>query len=806
MGDAIVHSAQEGRRGLVDSVQRATDLVHGEVAQQQGTLYAAGARQARQIQAEFAAAHARVNRTVTSAQTELETKAQTEQAALAEWHGTAIAQAAATFSGGSQRAIDMGDSYGQKVIQAADESATQASGQLEAQIAAARRVGEERAAAGGSKPEIAEAKAKAARDLAADTESKVRDAVDDFLPDLRANGPDVARSYYEEAANASLQIELALPEVVVQIGTVHEQTATALTQGVTQATHALSATDAELGASLAGSEHQAVTELHAQVSRHTRELTTLGRHAAASLDTAGRKAAKVGDDQLSSLSKQLEDRDLDAKQAPSVAGTITASVAGSYRPLYDQVDRTSLGIRDQIAESGGSTVGMIENAAPTVANHLGGMTAATSDTIGTQTATVGTQFENAVTQTKAGGDGMLQDIGAGIDTQLVSLDQAYGKGLGDYREGLDKQTAKALDDVRDPVNTLPDRIGTAQARVEAEADKSWLRRQWDNFVDMISDPGFWVTLLVGIVLVALAIFFLPEELGLLAIVAIGAAIGAISVGLGTIVSNLYHGRPWHENLIRNVLLGAGAGAVFALAAVGLLALGFGVGSLGFIAGMSLTAGVVTIISNLISGRPWDEGLLANMALAGLFAWLAKFLPKFAPPEEEPTPKPKPGGPKQEPVEEDPSKKPPDENKEEPVPVRPRILVERKGNTVTVTDTETGEMLGMGDIGADGYVELAIYTKGLKSTVRGGEVFKAILDKFQADGIGFKGVRGLWYEGDNLATFNDLIKKGFTPEEAAAQTFTGKMAARSGYSKVRFDYENSVKQPDGTYKPAFAWFE
>ncbi len=639
VGDAIAQSAQEGRRGLVESVQRGTHLVRGEVAQQRGVVYAAGARQARRIQGEFAAAHAQLGRTISSAQAELEAEAQAQQAALGEWHGAAVSQAGDIFNAGAQRAMAMGDTYGERALQAADDSANQAAGQLEAQIAEARRIGEQRAAAGSSKPEVAEAKAKAARDLAADTEGKVRDAVDDFLPKLRANGSDVAQSYRGEGANASVQVELALAPVLVQIGAVHEETAGALGRGVNQAAHALSNAEAQIGASLASSEHKAVTQLHAQVSRHARELNQVGQHAAASLDAAGRKAAKAGDGQLSSLTEKLADNELDEKATGSVTGTVANSIVSAYRPVYNQVDQASLGIRNQISGTGANTVAAIDTTGPTVGTRLGGMVNRTQETIGTQTTSVTTQLEDMVVQTKTGADGMFKDIGTGIDTQLGTMDEAFGKGLTDYRQGLDKKSTEALDDVRDPVKTLPDRIATAQARVEAEADKSWLRRQWDNFVDMISDPGFWVTIFVGIALVALAIFLLPEELGLLAIAGIGAAIGAISVGLGTIVSNLYHGRPWHENLLRNTLIGAGAGAIFALASVALVGLGFGVGSLGFVAGMSLTAGAVTIVTNLINGRPWDEGLLANMALAGLFAWAAKFFPRIGPKQEEP---PEPG--------------------------------------------------------------------------------------------------------------------------------------------------------------------
>ena len=47
----------------------------------------------------------------------------------------------------------------------------------------------------------------------------------------------------------------------------------------------------------------------------------------------------------------------------------------------------------------------------------------------------------------------------------------------------------------------------------------------------------------------------------------------------------------------------------------------------------------------------------------------------------------------------------------------------------------------------------------------------------------RGIRGNWLDGDNLKTFNELTEQGISPEVAAAKTFTGKMAAEHGFTKV-----------------------
>ncbi|HEU4835621.1 MAG TPA: polymorphic toxin-type HINT domain-containing protein [Pyrinomonadaceae bacterium] len=116
---------------------------------------------------------------------------------------------------------------------------------------------------------------------------------------------------------------------------------------------------------------------------------------------------------------------------------------------------------------------------------------------------------------------------------------------------------------------------------------------------------------------------------------------------------------------------------------------------------------------------------------------------------------------------------------------------------------TDQLLGVGYF-RDGYIEFAIETKG--TNIRGGDVFNGIYDAFISSGYRVRGVRGLWYAQDNLASFNAQIRAGLTPEAAAFETFTGKMASRLGYNRVRIDYPNSPRNPDGTFVKAELWFE
>ncbi len=471
VAEAVGHAAQAARHGLLESVTHSADAVHSEISHQRNQIFDAGTRQAGQIHDAFDAARSQLNQAAAAAQTLLDTNAQAHLAALAGWLADAIAQSTGIFAGGSQRALDLGNSDGEQAINAANDSASQASGQLEAQIAQARSIGEARAATGGSKPEIAEAKAKAARDLADDTAQKVRSAVDDFLPDLRANGPNVAQSYRDQAATASVQLISALPGVTEQLGAVHDTTAQAISQAVAQASAAFSTMATQFSASLNASEQEAIRQLQQQVAEQAQQFNAVGEQAVAALDRAGQKAAKAGDDQLSGINRQLAGMDLDETNASATAATVTASVQNSYQPLYGQVDQTSTEVRNQIAQAGSDAVSAIDTSGPAAANKLRGVVTQARNAINTQGASVDAQLSGAVAQTRAGGDGMMKDLAGALDTQIADLDESYGKGLADYRHGIDEQVAKGLDDVHEPITTLPDRITTAQAKIERDADK-----------------------------------------------------------------------------------------------------------------------------------------------------------------------------------------------------------------------------------------------------------------------------------------------------------------------------------------------
>ncbi|MBS1508884.1 MAG: hypothetical protein JSS79_19765 [Bacteroidetes bacterium] len=140
------------------------------------------------------------------------------------------------------------------------------------------------------------------------------------------------------------------------------------------------------------------------------------------------------------------------------------------------------------------------------------------------------------------------------------------------------------------------------------------------------------------------------------------------------------------------------------------------------------------------------------------------------------------------------------------------------NVILKTEYQAGEAIvflenGVTEVGrgglTQGYLELSINVKLGNEGARvasGTKVFDEIFTTIQRNSApgSIKGVKGIWYEGlgDNLETFNKLIlekvnTKLMTIEEAALQTFTGKMAQRKGFTRVKSI--SGIQNSDGTYK-------
>jgi hypothetical protein len=102
---------------------------------------------------------------------------------------------------------------------------------------------------------------------------------------------------------------------------------------------------------------------------------------------------------------------------------------------------------------------------------------------------------------------------------------------------------------------------------------------------------------------------------------------------------------------------------------------------------------------------------------------------------------------------------------------------------------------------DGVLSMAVERNG--STTKGYQMFDDVMAHFGPDKI--KAIEAKWVSSmpTNLNKFNELIRAGKTPEEAAAGAFTGRNAARYGLTKVRV---TKAKGQPGHYTDVEVLFE
>jgi hypothetical protein len=295
-----------------------------------------------------------------------------------------------------------------------------------------------------------------------------------------------------------------------------------------------------------------------------------------------------------------------------------AAAATGVTPMLGQVVEQLLAAGEQ-ATGGLDTISAQAQAAITQAAGTQGAR------LGSQAGALASVQAKMLQQADSAGQQQTGAVGQRVGEVSEQLGGAFASSESTYASGLDEQVASVRADVRAPLGDLEGRIGQAEARAEERLDESWLEQQLSDLTEMLGSAGFWAGLMTGLLLAGALVLALTTAgiaaLPLLAVAGIGAAIGAASAAVGTLVQNAVDDRPLTEGLLRNVLLGAGLGAVAPLAIGAILPVG---------AGMLVTAGAAMlvggglgIVANLVNGEDWDTSLLANLTVVGLLSTAAR---------------------------------------------------------------------------------------------------------------------------------------------------------------------------------------
>jgi hypothetical protein len=636
---ALAHidtAAAAGRARVHAQIEHGAQHIAAATATQHAAVKAAGVAQKARVGETFARARSDVAAGATQAQATVGAHAATQGAALTAWHAETVAATGATFTRGQARAQKAGDDGAQKATAAANTSAAQIDGKISGYAQQARAVGAQKAAVGGSSPEAADAKAKAASKISGDAADKITH-LGDASDELRGMAPGTADGLRQKGQQAAQTIATGSPQVIAQYGAVHASSAQAMTTVAGKGRQSLDQHKTQVTASLHGQEQRTQASVDAQTAKSAGAISAAGAQAATAYRKQGAETVRAGDQAVRELKHKLAAEPLPAQHGTAIGTQAATELQRGFDGVATKAQAPVDQVTSHVGAAGNQAVGALGRVHGQVQAPVGAAVGQAHSSATALVGDVGNKLAGAVTGARGAGAQMQAKLDAGIGDQVGQVDSAVGKGVGDLQTSLDAKVAEADQKGQQPLAQVGPKIDEAHAKIESDAHKStldkalsWIGDQLSQLGKMLSDPGFWVGLLVAVVVIAL----LPEELAGLALIGAMAAVGALAAGIGTIVSNLAAGRPAFDNVLQNMLIGAVFGAGLTVVAAAL-----GTGLVG-IAGMMVTSGVLTVITNLVTGKPWDEGLLANVLLVGVFAGIAKLFGR--PGGLKPAREPKPG--------------------------------------------------------------------------------------------------------------------------------------------------------------------
>ena len=511
----------------------------------------------------------------------------------------------------------------------------------------------------------------------AEVASHVKDQADkdlasksaDSLDQLRTGGGQAAGKLAEQGGTIATKITDQAPQLQAQVDDTAAGARSAAADTLAQTQAALGAARDHSTASIDDVRSQSRSALAAQRDRAQAELAENTGKAKQSIRDSVGGALTASGAQLRSALAPLAGQRLGPAQAAQARSELGAALDQGAAQMRQQVTDSASGIGtalvsggDQAAQSMNTVTAKADPVLGSVVDHHSSVG---SDVLGRVDAHQQQAAQSLTSQGTAAVSQSLTGVAQAGQQAAAELENQAGQISGQ----IDAQAAQTKAAADNAVSTAPGRIADGKSKVDAKLPEKkaddggilsaigdWFKQQWDDFVEMIKDPGFWVGLVVAIVVTVV----LAPVLGPFALVVAGAAAGAAA----QMTHNVIAGKPLFDGVLKAAALGALGGAIFAVATV--IVVLAGLEGLAALAVFEVATVIVTLVTNAITGQPLTKGLLANMLLVGILHAVFKYFsgPIVDEPVIDPDVDPVPDPSK---VPDDPTKVPDDPNKTGPDP-------------------------------------------------------------------------------------------------------------------------------------------
>ncbi len=632
--DAISNQSGIARQRFLEVVTTQSAAMRQALESQQQKVADSGTAQHDRVQALTAQARSSILSQTSGAKSQLSSHGAAQTALLSGAQVTAISQLNAAFSAAGDRVTGLSNGYADRSLDTAAAAADQFNGKVEGAVNQAHETGRQKGNAGDSDSGVREAKRQAAEKVSSDTADKIAEGVDDGAASLRNSGPETAAEFRKQGAEAGSQLLAGQSQAGNQLTEAFTQAGSGIGQMTTGSLHSLDQAQAQMLDQLSSLEAKILLHLGQQIRQKLADFDTAGVTVMASFGQQSEKALGSADAQLSDITRRLAGVKIQENKAPAAVQLAGSQISPVFEGMNTQVVNSSHTLGDEVASKASEITSAFDSLTSTIGVQIQKFSSQANSGIQQSRQQAAGQLTQATAQTVTGGNSMVSQVSSSLGQQTESIDKGFQQALQGYGGALQDQVNQGDAKAKEPLGSLPGRIDQAQQKAAERAKRSWIENQLADAWEALSDPGFWAGLVVGLLL---AVLFVALIAGtaltggalLLVLVAGFAVIGALAAGIGSIVgqaTNHSFTGGWDSSRIKwaevgkAALIGAAAGAVFAVVAfVAVESFGVAAAGIGMIAIMSVTSVVVGIISNLVTGQPWDKGLVFNLLLGGLLA-------------------------------------------------------------------------------------------------------------------------------------------------------------------------------------------
>lgn len=632
----IQAAGQAGKQRLAEQIRSSSAAITATVAAQKQVLGAAGAAQRAAVRAQVSAARAEAIAVSSQLQAQIEADSSARSAAVSASEAAAGSRASADTAGRQEQAHAVGDATAERATQHGEEKTNAAHTTVAELAERARNTGNAHSNVSGDDPDATSAKRQAATQLGNDTADGVVDNLSSLLGGVASTISAAASSLREAAGEVAAGFGEQLPTLLSQLADSASAAVAGIGELASGAVESLGQMFGQLDDQLGELEQSALTELDQALATKQAELDQAGEQAVSAFQEQGAVAQAAADRELAeAVTEAAGQAEADPAQARRAGAEVSGTITSAFDGLVAKIVGAEGQVRGSIEQMTAQAVAGLAGFATTVGERARAVVADARGKGQEHAGAVREQTQAAAERAEREASGTADANAEGMDLALEQTRSELDSRQQQVASRVDAQVDTDVGQVRGPVDSLAGRITGAQNAIDSQSAWDsfvgflssigrWLEQQWDDFVEIIRDPGFWVGLVVGV----LASFTPLGPIG-------GAMLGA---AVGTIVSNLCATppRPWHEGVIKNALI-AGAFTLAIVAAVA-GAVYLGAEALAVFIVVEVVTAVGTIIINVANGDRWDRGLLANMFIVGLLHLL------FAKPHQSRVRVPRPGEP------------------------------------------------------------------------------------------------------------------------------------------------------------------